>query len=118
MSSFAVGATSVSFTANQDNFSEQKDALLRVWNLELYLASATDFTTLASLWSGPVTKRYCPGTAGATAYADIGGGAGSGTLTLDNVVGSPFTAALTRIERPSAYPGGGRRARVIFEEVP
>lgn len=118
MSSFTVATTAVTFTANQDNFSERKDALLRSWDFEAFLANATDFTTLVSLWSGPVSVRYCPGTAGATAYADIGGGAGSGSLVLDNVVGSPFTAALVRIERPSAYPGGGRRARVTFQEVP
>lgn len=118
MSSFAVGATSVSFVVNQDNFEERRDTLLRTWDLELYLTLATDFTTLDSLFSAPVSVRYCPGSAGATSYADIGGGAGKGTLTLDNVVGSPFTAALVRIGRPSAFPGGGRRVRVTFQQVP
>jgi hypothetical protein len=78
----------------------------------------TDYTTLSTLYSYPVSIRTCPGSAGATTYADIGGGAGRGTLTLDNVVGSPFNAALTQISRPSAYPGGGRRCRVVFLEVP
>lgn len=118
MSSFQVGATSVSFVDSENNFVERRDSLLRSWDIELFLASASDFTTLDGLWSGPVSLRICPGSAGATAYADIGGGAGAGTLTLDNVVGSPFTAALTRIERPSAYPGGGRRCRATFQEVP
>lgn len=118
MSSFAVGATSVSFLDNQDNFIERRNSLLRTWQFEAYLAMAADFTTLSSLLSYPVSIRTCPGSAGATPYVDIGGGAGAGTLTLDNVVGSPFDAALVDIERPSAYPGGGRRCRVTFQEVP
>lgn len=118
MSSFAVGITSVSFVVNQDSFNERRDSLLRTWDLELYLILATDFTTFNGLLSAPVSVRLCPGSAGATSYVDIGGGAGKGTLTLDNVVGSPFTAALTRIERPSAYPGGGRRVRCTFQEAP
>lgn len=118
MSSFSVGATSVSFTANQDGFNERRDSLLRVWEFEALLASATDFSTLDSLFSSPVSVRICPGSAGATSFADIGGGAGAGTLTLDNVVGSPFTAALTSIGRASAYPGGGRRCRLTFQQVP
>lgn len=118
MSSFAVGATSVSFLVNQDNFVERRNTLLRTWELDLYLSVAADFTTLNSLFSYPVSVRTCPGSAGATSYADIGGGAGAGTLTLDNVVGSPFTAALTDIGRPSGYPGGGRRCRATFQEAP
>lgn len=118
MSSFQVGITSVSFTVDWDNFTEQYQSVLRTWDCEIYLALATDYTTLISLLSYPVTIRACPGSAGVTMVADIAGGAGQGTLTLDNVLGSPFNAALTRIERPSAYPGGGRRARVTFQEVP
>lgn len=118
MSSFAVGGTSVSFLAPDQGFNERKDSLLRTWDLALYLNSASDFTTLLSLWSGPVTVRVCPGSAGATAYVDIAGGAGKGTLTIDNATGSPFSAALTRLDRPSAYPGGSRHCTATFQECP
>jgi hypothetical protein len=118
VSSFTVGATSVTFTDSSQGFTERRANLLRTWDLELYVASPTDYATLESLWSGPVSIRVCPGSAGATAYADIAGGAGSGTLVIDNHPGSPFTAALTRLDRSSAYPGGGRRCTVTFMEVP
>lgn len=118
MSSFQVSATIATFTVNQDSFSERRDTLLRTWDLDLFLPLVTDYTTLASLFSAPYHIGVCPGTVGATYYVDIGGGAGAGTLTLDNVVGSPFTAALVRMERPSAYPSGARRCRVTFLECP
>lgn len=119
MSSFTVsGHTACTFTASQDGFTERWQNHLRTWNFELFLASASDYTTLIALYSEPVVIRLCPGTAGATPYADIGGGVGSGALVLDNVVGSPFTAALTGMDRPSAYPGGGCRVRATFQEVP
>jgi hypothetical protein len=118
MSSFQVAATSVSFIVSDQGFTERKDDVLRVWDLSLYLDSPTDYATLLSLWSGPVSVRTCPGTAGATPYVDIAGGAGAGTLTVDNVADSPFTAALVRLERPSAYPGGSRVCRATFQECP
>lgn len=118
MSSFQapIGGTSVTFTVADQGYAEHQDGLLRTWDLLLYLANATDYATLVSLWSGPVSVRVCPGSAGATAYVDIAGGAGRGTLTVDNVAGSPFTAALVRITRPSAYPGGSRRCSASFQE--
>lgn len=117
MSSFQIGATLVNFTVNQDSFSERKDnPVLRTWDLELYLVLVTDYTLLIGLVSGPVTVRLCRGSAGITADIAMGGGPGPGTLTLDNVVGSPFLAAMTRLERPSAYPSGSRRCRVTFQE--
>jgi hypothetical protein len=118
MSSFVVGTTTGSFTVNMDGFSEQRPTLLRTWDFEAILTLSTDYTTLNSLFSYPVNVRTAPGSAGATMYIDVGGGAGKGTLTLDNVVGSPFTAILTRISRPSAYPSGSRRVRVTFQESP
>jgi hypothetical protein len=118
MSSFAVSTTTVVFTIDRQGFMEHKANLLRTWDMTLLLASATDYATLASLWSGPVTTRSCPGSAGATPYADIAGGAGKGTLTVDNASDSPYTAALVRIDRPSAYPGGARRVTASFQEVP
>lgn len=118
MSSFQVAATIVTFVDDEKGFSETRDTLLRVWEFEAYLALPTDYTTLLTLQSGPVHVGTCPGQAGMTNYVDIGGGAGPGTLTLDNVVGSPFTAALTRVTRPSAYPGGGRICHVTFQECP
>jgi hypothetical protein len=118
MSSFAVGTTSVTFTSNQDAFTERRDTLLRVWEMELFLVLPTDYTTFATLLSAPYHVGVCPGSAGVTYYVDIGGGAGQGTLVLDNVVGSPFLAALVRMERPSSYPGGGRRVKATFQECP
>lgn len=118
MSSFQVASTPVSFIDNADVFTETYQSILRTWDIEIYLTASTDYSTLVSLLSYPVTIRPCPGSAGLTMTADVGGGAGAGTLTLDNVVGSPFNAVLTRIERPSAYPGGGRKCRVTFQEVP
>lgn len=118
MSSFTVGATTVNFTDSSQGFSERRSNLLRTWDLEVFLASASDYADFEGLWSGPVNVRVCPGSAGATAYVDIAGGAGSGTLVIDNHPGSPFSVALTRIDRPSAYPGGGRRCTVTFQEVP
>ena len=118
MSSFTVGANTASFTVNQDGFDEQRPTLLRTWDFEAVLTLSTDYTLLNSLYSYPISVRTCPGSAGATMYVDIGGGAGKGTLTLDNVVGSPFTAVLTRITRPSAYPSGARRCRLTFQESP
>lgn len=118
MSSFQVSATVVSFTAMPDGFSERRDTLLRTWDFDAYLVLATDYTTLASLMSAPYHVGVCPGSAGVTYYVHIGGGAGQGTLSLDNVVGSPFTAALVKMDRPSAYPGGGRKCRVTFQECP
>lgn len=117
MSTFQIGATTVTFTVNQDSFSERKDnPVLRAWDVELYLTLAADYTSLIGLVSGPITVRLCRGSAGITADIAMGGGPGPGTLTLDNVVGSPFLAALTRLERPSAYPSGGRRCRASFQE--
>jgi hypothetical protein len=118
MSSFQISATTVTFTVNQDNFSERKDnPVLRTWDLELFLALASDYTALIGLVSGPITVRLCRGSAGITADIAMGGGPGPGTLTIDNVIGSPFNAALTHLDRPSAYPGGGRRCRASFQET-
>jgi hypothetical protein len=117
MSGFQVSVTNVTFTVADQGFAERRENLLRTWDLVLYLVNPTDYTTLVGLWSGPISVRICPGSAGATAYVDIAGGAGKGTLTLDNVAGSPFTAALVRLDRPSAYPGGGRRVQATFQET-
>lgn len=118
MSSFTIGGTAVTFLDTPEGFAERWQNLLRTWDIEIFLASASDYTDLTSLYSEPVSVRLCPGSSGATPYVDIGGGAGAGALVLDNVVGSPFNAALTRIGRPSAYPGGGRRCQVSFQECP
>lgn len=118
MSTFQISATTVTFLVNQDRFVERWANLLRTWDLELYLPASSDYTALAGLLSQPIHVGFCPGSAGGTPYVQIGGGAGPGTLTLDSVVGSPFNAALASIERPSAYPGGGRTVRVSFQECP
>lgn len=116
MSTFVIGVNTATFTANQDGFMERMDGPMRVWDFEAILALTADYTMLYSLRSWLLSKRVIP--SGTTIYADIGGGAGRGQLTLDNVLGSPFNAVLTRIQRPSAYPSGARRVQVTFEEVP
>jgi hypothetical protein len=119
LSSFAIAPTTVTFIADLDTFNERTDGGLRVWEFKAYLTLPTDYTSLFSLRSWLVSKKPMPGgTTSAATFVDIAGGAGKGTLTLDNVVGSPFTAALTRIQRPSAYPGGSRYANCTFEETP
>lgn len=118
MSTFVIGGTTSTFTADQDGFSESTDRQtgLRTWTFTALLATSSAYTTLFGLRSWLVSRRAMPG--GTGAFADIGGGAGKGVLTLDNVVGSPFNAALPTINRPSAYPSGQCRASVVFEEVP
>lgn len=116
MSTFVISATTATFIADEDGFAERMDGGLRVWQFTAVLPTATDYTALFGLRSWLVSKRPIPG--GSATFADVGGGAGKGALTLDNVVGSPFTAALTRVDRPSAYPGGARKCQVTFEEVP
>lgn len=118
MSTFVIGGTTATFTADQDGFSEATDRQtgLRTWSFTAVLPASSDFTTLFGLRSWLVSRRPAPG--GTGVFADVGGGAGKGTLTLDNVVGSPFGATLSAINRPSAYPGGARKASVTFEEVP
>lgn len=118
MTSFVIGATTATFVADQNGFNEKTDPAtgLRIWTFAALFTLTTDYTTLFGLLSWLVSKKAMPG--GTGVFADIAGGAGKGTLTLDNVVGSPFGAALTSITRPSAYPSGGRRAQVQFDEVP
>jgi hypothetical protein len=118
VSTFVIGGTTATFTADQDGFSESADRQtgLRTWSFTALLAASSDFTTLFGLRSWLVSRKAMPG--GTGTFADIGGGAGKGVLTLDNVVGSPFNVALSAINRPSAYPSGQRKAQVTFEEVP
>lgn len=119
MSTFQIAASIVTFTADQEGFVERMDGPMRVWEFTTFLALVADYTLLYSLRSWLVSKRPIPGgTSSLADYVDVGGGAGKGTLTLTNVLGSPFTAVLTRIQRPSAYPGGGRKVLVTFEETP
>jgi hypothetical protein len=89
---------------------------LRNWSFSALLPTSTDYTTLFGLRSWLVSRYAAPG--GSGIFADVGGGSGKGTLSLDNVIGSPFNAVLTAITRPSAYPGGQRKASVTFLEVP
>lgn len=116
-STFAIGANTVSFTADENGFTERIDGGLRVWDFTAFLVLSTDYTLLFSLRSWLVSKKPIPSGAASATFVDVGGGAGKGTLTLTNVLGSPFTAVLTRIQRPSAYPGGSRKVQVTFEEA-
>jgi hypothetical protein len=117
VSSFTVSATAVTFLDSAADFQEQWPTLLRTWDFEAYLTLTTDYATLASLLTYPYTVRSCPGPAGVTMRVDVGGGAGFGTLVIDNHPSSPFNAILVRITRPSGYPGGGRRVRLGFQET-
>jgi hypothetical protein len=118
MSTFVISASTSTFTADQDGFSESYDQQtgLRNWSFTALLPTSTDYTTLFGLRSWQVSRYAAPG--GSGVFADVGGGSGKGTLTLDNVVGSPFGAVLYSISRPSAYPGGQRKATCTFWEVP
>lgn len=107
----------MTFTDSAAGFQEQWPTLLRTWDFEAYLALVADYATLTALLSYPYVVRSCPGPAGVTMKVDIGGGAGIGTLVIDNHASSPFNAILVRIGRPSAYPGGSRRVRLSFQET-
>lgn len=115
MSSFQIGGTTVTFIVDMDQFAERVDGPLRTWDLRLFLSAAADYASLLSLRSWQVSVRPIPGAS--VAYVDIGGGAGAGTLTIDNVADSPFTAALTKMDRQSAFPGGGRICRATFQQT-
>lgn len=115
MSSFAVGLSSVSFDAVYEQPNDGRvtfDGPVREFDLLLSIASAADETTLIGLRSWSVNVRPIPG--GSNAFVDIAGGAGSGTLTLDNVTGSPFTGVLYHLDRGTAFPDGRRVIRARF----
>ena len=122
-SSYACGAVLVQFTVNMDNYRQVRENMLRTWDLELYLTAVANFTLLDSVVCALTSVRVCPGSNGSTPYVDVsgqgtgvGGGIGTGTLTIDNLIDSPYTAILTRLTRPSAYPGGGARCQATFQE--
>lgn len=117
MSTFVISATTATFTADAEGFSERTDRQtgLRSWTFSAVFSAASDYTTLFGLRSWLVSRYAAPG--GSGLFADVGGGSGKGTLTIDNAVGSPFSATLSEIGRPS-WIGGDRKAQVTFDEVP
>ena len=92
MSSFRVSATQVNFTA-VDTINDDGSNGLEEWTVGILVDNATDWGALFSLRSWNVTVRPIPG--GNNVYVDIGGGAGEGVLSIDNL--DPHTAILTRL---------------------
>ena len=113
-STFVVGATTVTFTAQQDGFSETFDGTLALRQLQvpILLGATGDWATLLGLISWQVTPRVVPGASSPS--VDIAGGAGLGILTIDHNADSPFIAVLTGLERGSTYPGGGKLCTGTF----
>lgn len=103
MSQFAVAGTIATFTALLTGFSDKGGALETI-TFGIEVDSATEWGALFSLRSWSVSQRPIPG--GNTVYVDIGGGAGAGTLTLDNL--DSHTAVLTDVSRDLLEPGSLR----------
>lgn len=114
-SSFVIGGTTVNFLlVDRDGFDETCGVGIE-FRLTALLASVADFNTLLTLRTPAVDVAFPPGAALTTLpVIDVLYGAGSGTLTIDNVTGSPFTALLKELQRPSATPDGKVRASCTF----
>jgi len=110
MSSFNVGGTNVSFIATIEGFSDKGGPLEEI-TLGLLIANATDWGALFSLRSWSVTQRPIPG--GNIVYVDIAGGAGVGSLNIDNL--DSHSAILIALTRAEIEPGSLRsRAQGTF----
>lgn len=99
ITSFSVGGTNVSFTA-LDGFSDKAGPLEEI-TCNILVNSASEWGALFSLRSWAVTQRPIPG--GNVIYVDIGGGAGPGSLSIDNL--DSHTAVLTALSRTEIEPG-------------
>jgi hypothetical protein len=102
MTQFAVGGTAVNFEA-VETFSDKGGALEEI-TVGILIDNATDWGALFSLRSWNVTQRPIPG--GNVVYVDIGGGAGPGSLSIDNI--DSHTAILTALSRTDIEPGSLR----------
>lgn len=103
MTSFSVGGTSASFTALSTSYSDRGGALEQI-TVGILVDNASIWGAFFSLRSWGVTQRPIPG--GSNVYVDIQGGAGAGTLNLDNF--DSHTAILTDISRDLVEPGAAR----------
>lgn len=110
MSSFNVAGTSVSFLATTEGFSDKGGPLEEI-TVGLLVPDATSWGALFSLRSWAVTQRPVPG--GTNVIVDIGGGAGVGTLHIDNL--DPHQAVMIALSRAEIEPGSLRsRATATF----
>jgi hypothetical protein len=109
VSSFSVGGTGVTFTALDTSFNDRGGSL-EEYTCQILVNSASEWGALFSLRSWNVTTRPIPG--GNNVYVDIGGGAGVGTLTLDNLNGGgaamSHQAVMTALSRDYVEPGSIR----------
>lgn len=103
MSSFSVSGTTANFTALGTQFADRGGALEQI-TIGILVESAGDWGALFSLRSWSVTQRPIPG--GNTVYVDIGGGAGAGSLNIDNL--DSHSAILMDVSRDLLEPGAAR----------
>lgn len=112
MSDFTVGGTSALFTATEEQFSD-KSGLLEELVLKILVDDSTQWGALFSLVTPKdlISTRACRGVAGArpTVVIDIGGGAGLGTLTLDDYAFSGQQALLTDVSSEAPFPTSDTR---------
>ncbi len=102
MASFSVSGTTASFAA-VETLSDKGGALETI-TIGLLVNSATDWGALFSLRSWSVTQRPIPG--GNTVYVDVGGGAGPGSLNIENF--DSHTAILLDVSRDFVESGSLR----------
>lgn len=103
MASYQIGGTTAQFTALDIGFSDRGGALEQL-TVGILVETATDWGALFSLRSWAVTQRPIPG--GNTVYVDIGGGAGTGSLQIENL--DNHTAVLMEVSRDTIEPGSLR----------
>ncbi len=103
MTSFTVGGTTATFTAIEDGFSDKAGPLEEI-TVGIEVDAASTWGALFSLRSWQVNVRPIPG--GNIVYVDIGGGAGVGSLQIDNL--DNHQAILTGLSRDTIEPGSLR----------
>jgi hypothetical protein len=110
VSSFSVSGTGVTFDALEDGFMDRGGALEEI-TVSILVASSTEWGALFSLRSWDVTAQNIPG--GEKVYVDIGGGAGVGSLNIDNL--DSHQAILIELSRDFVEPGSLRsRAKATW----
>jgi len=110
MSTFSVSGTTVTFAATSDGFSDKGGALEEI-TVGLLIDNASVWGALFSLRSWAVSQRPVPG--GNNVIVDIGGGAGVGSLNIDNL--DSHQAILISLARSEIEPGSLRsRASATF----
>jgi hypothetical protein len=100
VSSFSVGGTGVTFDATADGFSDKGGPLEEI-TVGLLIENASAWGALFSLRSWNVSQRPVPG--GNNVIVDIGGGAGVGSLSIDNL--DSHQAILITLTRAEIEPG-------------